>query len=51
MPSNIIDALTKEYENTSEKVRKTSRDLDDTKNKLVTTSDTIFEEENTDMVD
>ena len=33
------------------RVRKTSGDLDDNKQALVTTTDTIFKEGNTDMVD
>ena len=48
---NIIGPLPKEYDNPSEKVRKTSGVLDDTKKTLVITTDTIFKEGNTDMVD
>ena len=51
MPYNIIGILPKEYYNTSENVTKTSGDLDDTKNALVSTTDTVFKEVNTDMVE
>ena len=51
MPYNTIDPLPKEYDNTSEKVIKTSWDLDDTKKSLVTTTDTVAKEGNTDMFD
>ena len=47
---NISDPLTKEYDNTSEKVRKTSGDLDETEKVLVTTTETVVKEGNTDMV-
>ena len=48
---NIIEALPKEYDNTSEKVIKRSGDLDDTKKTLVFTTDTVVKEKNTDMVE
>ena len=51
MSSNIIGPLPKEYDNPSEKVRKKSGYLDDTKKALVTTTDTVFKEGNTDMVE
>ena len=51
MSSNISDPLPKEYYTPSEKVRKTSGDLDDTKQALVTTTDMVVKEGNTDMVD
>ena len=51
MSSNIIGPLPKESDNPSEKVRKTSGDLDDTKKALVTTTDTVVKEGNTDMFD
>ena len=51
MSSNIIGPLPKEYDNTSEKVRKTSGDSDDTKKALVTTTITVVNEGNTDTVD
>ena len=51
MTSNIIGPLPKESYNPSEKVRKTSGDLDDTKKIFVFTTDTVVKEENTDMVD
>ena len=41
MSSNIIGPLPKESDNPSEKVRKTSGDLDDIKKALVTTTDTV----------
>ena len=41
MPSNIIGPFSKEYDNISEKVIKTSGDLDYTKKALVFTTDTI----------
>ena len=49
--SNISDPLPKKSDNPSEKVRKTSGDLDDTKKALVTTTYTVVKEGNTDMVD
>ena len=51
MSSNIIVTLPKEYDNTSEKVIKTSVYLDDTKKTLVFTTDTVVKEGNTDSVD
>ena len=51
MSSNISDPLPKTYYNPSEKVRKKSGDLDDTKKELVTTTDKVIKEGNTDMVD
>ena len=51
MLSNIIGTLPKEYDNPVEKVRKTSGYLDDTKKALVTTTDTVVKEGNTDMVE
>ena len=51
MSSNTICPFHKESDTPSEKVRKTSGDLDDTKQALVTTTDTVFKEGNTDMVD
>ena len=51
MSSNIIGPFPKESDNSSEKVRKTSGDLDDTKNALVITTDRVVIEVNTDMVD
>ena len=49
MSSNKIHSLTKEYDTLSEKVRKTSRDLDDAKHVLVTTTDMFLKGRNTDM--
>ena len=51
MSSNISDPLPKKSDNSSEKVRKTSGYLDDTKQALVTNTDTFFREGNTGMVD
>ena len=51
MSSSIIGPLPKEYDNPSEKVRKKSGDLDDTKTALVTTTDMVVKEGNTDMCD
>ena len=51
MSSNNISPLPKEYDTPSEKVRKTSGYLDDTKQALVTTTDKVFKEGNTAMVD
>ena len=48
---NISDLLPKKSENPSEKVRNTSGDWDETKKALVTTTDTIVKEGNTDTVD
>ena len=51
MSSNTIFPLPKEYDTTSEKVRKTSENLDDTKQALITTTDTVVKEGSTGMVD
>ena len=51
MSPNIIGPMSKEFDNPIEKVRKKNQDLDDTKKSLVTTTDTVVKEENTDMVD
>ena len=51
MPSNIIAPLPEESDNPIENVRKTRRDLDDTKKVLATTTDTVVKEGNTDMFD
>ena len=51
MSSNISDPLPKKYDNTSEKVRKKSGDLNETEKALVTTTETVVKEGNTDMVD
>ena len=40
--SNISNPLPKEYDNPSEKVRKTSGGLDETEKSLVPTTDTVF---------
>ena len=48
--SNISDPLPKKSDNPSEKVRKTSGDLDDTEKALVATTYTVVKEGNTDMV-
>ena len=40
----------KKYDNPSERVRKTSGDLDNIKKALVTTTDTVVKEVNTDIV-
>ena len=50
MSSNTIGLLSKKYYTPSEKVGKTSGDLDDTKKVLVTTIDTVVKEETTDAV-
>ena len=47
--SSIVDPLPKESDNPSKKVIKTSGDLDYTKNALVTTTDMVVKEGNTDM--
>ena len=47
--SGIVDPLPKESDNPSKKVIKTSGDLDYTKNALVTTTDMVVKEGNTDM--
>ena len=41
----------KKYDNPSERVRKTSGDLDNIKKALVTNTDTVVKEGNTDMLD
>ena len=51
MSSNIIGPFPKESDNPSEKFRKTSGDLDDTKKALITTTATVVKEGNTDMVE
>ena len=51
MSSNIIGPLPKESDNPSENVIKTSGGLYDTKQALVTNTDTVIKEGNTDMVD
>ena len=51
MASNIRYPLLKKSYNPSEKVRKSSGDLDETEKALVTTTDTIVKEGNADMVD
>ena len=49
MSSNISYALQKKHDNTSITVKKISGNLDETKKKLVTTTDTVTKERNTDM--
>ena len=49
MSPNNIYPLPKESDTQSESVRKTSGDLDDTKQALVNTTDTVVKEGNTDM--
>ena len=51
MSSNISDLLPKKSDNPNEKVRKTSWYFDETEKALVTTTNTVFKEGNTDMVD
>ena len=51
MSSNTIGPLPKKSDTPSEKVRKTSGYLDDTKQELVITTDMVFKERNTYMVD
>ena len=51
MSSNNIYPQPKESDTLSEKVEKTGGDLDDTKQAFFTTTDKIFKEVNTDMVD
>ena len=51
MSSNISNPLPKKSDNPSKKVRKTSGYLDDTKKALVTATDTVVKEGNTDTVD
>ena len=50
MSSNTIGQSPKESGTPSGKVRKTSGYLDDTKNSLVATTDTVVKEGNNDMV-
>ena len=49
MSSNIGDQYPKKYDNPSEKVRKTGGDLDETEKSLVTTTDMVVKEQNTNM--
>ena len=49
MSSNISDSLPNKSDNPGEKVRKKSGDFDNTKKALVTTTDTVVKEENSDM--
>ena len=49
MYSNFSETLPKKPDNPSEKVRKTSGDLDETKKEFVTTTDMVVKEGNTDM--
>ena len=51
MSSNNIFPFTIESDRSSEKVRKTSGDLDDTKKALIATTDTVVKEGNLDRVD
>ena len=51
MPSNISDPLPRKYDNPSERVRKISGELDDTKKALVFTTDMVVKEKNTEMLD
>ena len=51
MSSNISDPLPKKSYNSSERVRKTSGGLDNTKKSLVFTTDAVVKKSNTDMVD
>ena len=51
MSPYTISPLPKESDTPSENVRKKSGDLDDTKHALVTTTETVFKEQNTDMVE
>ena len=51
MSSNIIGPLPKESDTPSERVRKTSGDLDDIKKALVNTTDMVVKEGNNHMVD
>ena len=50
MSSNISDPLPKKSDNPRERVRKTGGYLDETEKELVTTTDTVVKEGNTDMV-
>ena len=49
MYSNTSDLLQKKFDNPSKTVRKTSGDLDETEKALVTTTNTVAKEGNTDM--
>ena len=51
MSSNISEPLQNKCDNPSEKVRKTSGDWDETEKALVTSTDTVVNEGNTEMVD
>ena len=51
MYSNISDSLQKKSNNPSENVIKTSGDLDETKNSLVTTTDTFIKEGNNEKIE
>ena len=51
MSYNISDPLPKKSDNTSEKVRKISGDLDDIKKAFVTTIDTVVKKGTTDTFD
>ena len=50
MSSNTSDPFQNKSDDPSEKVRKTRGDLDETKNVLVTTTNPVVKEGNTDMV-
>ena len=50
MSYNTIFPLPKEYDTLNEKVRKTSGDLDHTKQALVTTTNTVVKEQNTEKL-
>ena len=51
MTSNTICSLPKESDTPSEKVRKSSEDLDDTKHSLFNTTNKVVKEGNTDKVE
>ena len=51
MSSNISEPLQNKCDNPSEKVRKTSGYLDETKKALFTNNETVVKEGNTDTVD
>ena len=51
MSYNISNPLPKESDNPSEKVRNKSGYLYDTEKALITTTDTVVKERNTDMID
>ena len=51
MSYNISDPFPKKSDNPSENVIKTSGDLDETEKSLVTTTDTVVKEGNTDMLE